>query len=643
MSLQVFAQEATVVGTVTDPTGAALPNVSVTLKNIDTGLTTKVTTSADGQYVAPNLRIGRYTVDVTVSGFRPAERTGVVLNVGDRDRLDFQMQVGQATEMITVEANAVAVQTDTGEVSNLITGKQISDLAVNGTSLFQLAALAPGASNDITNYKDVPVGGDTSVSFNGQRTAHNVFMVDGGENYDRGCGGCVTTAPSSESMAEFRQLTSNYGADYGLSSAGTVTMVLKSGTSRLHGSAWENNRNDAFDARNYFFPAPNKKQELRMNIFGFNIGGPVTFGHLYNPDKNKTFFFYNMEWRRYIDGGSTNQTVPDPATYGGDFSSVTDPILVPTAARVAPSVLFANCPGGVAPAGVVQGAQFPGNVIPSCMIQPNATALLGTGFLPAPNSGIGNGVGSFVGGSSTPTNLKEEIVRIDHTFNSKFSVFGHFIAEQISQGYNTAQWSGDNLPTVGDTFNNPAYSYVIHATHSISPTLLNEIAFNYNGNRINIIPFAATGMTSLALPSGYDSTNSRLFTGPNNLNRIPNITLDNKAAPISRSPAGRGLTEPTVTRSATTSPGRKVRTSSRSAEAGRATRKSRTFSERPRAHSRSRAPQMPRLTLGTASLTSCLAPPPVIRSLPSRTTATGLTFPGPRIFKTTGARLTGLP
>ncbi|MGA9813119.1 MAG: hypothetical protein WBQ64_10100, partial [Terriglobales bacterium] len=452
-----------------------------------------------------------------------------MLNVGDRDRVDFQMQVGQATELVTVEANAVAVQTDSGEVSNLITGKQISDLAVNGTSLFQLAALAPGASNDITNYKDVPVGGDTNVSFNGQRTGHNVFIVDGGENYDRGCGGCVTTAPSSESMAEFRQLTSNYGADYGLSSAGTVTMVLKSGTSRLHGSAWENNRNDAFDARGYFFPAPNKKQELRMNIFGFNIGGPVTFGHLYNPNKNKTFFFYNMEWRKYIDGGSTNQTVPDPATYGGDFSSVTDPILVPTAARVASSVLFANCPGGVAPAGVVPGAQFPGNIIPSCMIQPNATALLGTGFLPAPNSGIGNGVGSFVGGSSTPTNLKEEIVRIDHTFNSKFSVFGHFVAEQISQGYNTAQWSGDNLPTVGDTFNNPAYSYVIHATHTISPTLLNEIAFNYNGNRINIIPFPATGMTSLALPSGYDATNARLFTGPNNLNRIPNITLNHQS------------------------------------------------------------------------------------------------------------------
>ena len=531
-TLNAVAQDATVVGTVTDPTGAALPNVSVTFTNTDTGLTTKAVTSADGQYVAANLHIGHYTANVTVSGFKPAERRGVVLSVGDRDRVDFQMQVGQATEMVTVEANAVAVQTDTGEVSNLITGKQISDLSINGTSLFQLAALAPGASNDITNYKAVPVGGDTNVSFNGQRTGHNVFMVDGGENYDRGCGGCVTTAPSSESMAEFRQLTSNYSADYGLSSAGTVTMVLKSGGSRLHGSAWENNRNDAFDARNYFFPAPNNKQELRMNIFGFNIGGPVTFGHLYNPNKNKTFFFYNMEWRKYIDGGSTNQTVPDTATYGGDFSSVTDPILVPTAARVAPSVLFANCPGGVAPAGVVQGTQFPGNVIPTCMIQPNATALLGTKFLPAPNSGIANGVGSFVGGSNTPTNLKEEIVRVDHTFNSKFSVFGHFVAEQIAQGYNTAQWSGDNLPTVGDTFNNPAYSYVIHATHTISPSLLNEIAFNYNGNRINIIPFPATGMTSLALPActaPCDFSAARLFTGPNNLSRIPNITLNHQS------------------------------------------------------------------------------------------------------------------
>ena len=186
-SLQAFAQEATVVGTVTDPSGAAIPNVTITLTNTDTGLSTTTKSGASGEYVLPGLHIGHYTAKAEGSGFSTTEKTGLVLAVGDRLRVDLAMKVGAATEHVTVEAATVAVQSDSSEISNLITGKQISDLAVNGTSLFQLAALAPGASSDITNYKDVPVGGDTSVSFNGQRTAHNVFIVDGGENYDRGC------------------------------------------------------------------------------------------------------------------------------------------------------------------------------------------------------------------------------------------------------------------------------------------------------------------------------------------------------------------------------------------------------------------------------------------------------------------------
>ncbi len=125
--------------------------------------------------------------------------------------------------------------------------------------------------------------------------------------------------------------------------------------------------------------------------------------------------------------------------------------------------------------------------------------------------------------------MREEIVRIDHNFSDKFSIFGHFIAEQVSQGFATSQWSGDNVPTVGDTFGNPSRSAVIHTTYTISPTLINEVAFNYNGNVINIVPFSATGLGSLALPSGYDSTNSRLFTGPNNLSRIPNIDLSGQS------------------------------------------------------------------------------------------------------------------
>ncbi|HET8964837.1 MAG TPA: carboxypeptidase-like regulatory domain-containing protein, partial [Candidatus Acidoferrum sp.] len=517
-----FAQNATIVGTVTDPSGAVMPNVNVTATNPATGWTRTIPTNDAGQYVVPDIQIGHYNIKAEASGFKTSEQKDVVLQVGDRLRIDFQMKVGTSAETITVEANAIAVQADSGEMSNVITSQQVAQLAVNGRGIYQLAALAPGASSQINpSAPNTPVGGDAGVEFNGMRQNHNIYLLDGGENDDRGGAGGMSIAPSSDAIAEFRALTSNYSADYGLSSGGTMTLVLKSGTSRIHASAWEFNRNDALDARNFFNPAPNKVAKLRQNVFGFNVGGPVTFGKLYNPDRKKTFFFYNMEWRRYINGGLTNQTVPDTATYGGNFSSLATPINVPSASQVAASVLAKNCPGGVLPAGIVQGSPFPGNVIPSCMISPNSAALVNAGIFPAPTSGT-----QFVGGNDSPTSLKEEIVRIDHNFNSKFSVFGHFVAEQVSQGFGISQWSGANVPTVGDTFGNPSYSGVIHTTYVISPTLMNEVAFNYNGNRINIIPFAGSGLASLSLPTGYDSTNSRLFGGPNNLDRMPNVDLN---------------------------------------------------------------------------------------------------------------------
>ncbi|MBV9888536.1 MAG: TonB-dependent receptor, partial [Acidobacteria bacterium] len=528
LSSSVMAQDATLVGTVTDPSGAAVPNVKISVTNLETNLVHTTVTNDAGQYVLPELKIGHYDAKAEASGFKVAEQKGVVLQVGDRARVDFQMQLGGAQETVTVEANAIRVQADSGEQSNVITGQQISQIAVAGRSMYQLAALTPGASSAIgaggmsSGVVNTPVGGDANVEFNGLRQNHNIYLLDGGEDDDRGGAGGMSIAPSSDAIAEFRALTSNYSADYGLSSAGTMTMVLKSGSSTLHASAWEFNRNDALDARNFFNPAPQRVAELRLNVFGFNVGGPVTLGKFYNRDRKKTFFFYNMEWRRLIQGSVTNsQTVPDPATYGGNFSSDATAIKVPTTAQVAPGVLFANCPGGAAPAGVVQGGNFPGNIIPACMISANATVLLNAGIFPAP-TGANN---QFTGAATAPTNLKEEIVRIDHNFTSKFTVFGHFIAEQVSQGFPISQWSGANVPTVGDTFGNPSYSAVVHTTYAISPNLLNEVAFNYNGNRINIVPFAGAGLASLAIPSGYDATNTRFFSGPNNLNRIPNIDL----------------------------------------------------------------------------------------------------------------------
>ena len=528
-SLVAAGQQATIVGSVTDPSGAAVASVTVTVTNLESGMIHTIQTNTAGQYVVPDLNIGHYSVKAEATGFKAAEQKDIDLQVGDRARIDFQLQVGQVQETVTVEANPVRVQTDSGEQSSVITGQQISQIAVSGRSMYQLAALVPGASSQIgaggmsAGEVNTPVGGDASVEFNGLRQNHNIYLLDGGEDDDRGGAGGMSIAPSSDAIAEFRTLTSNYSADYGLSSAGTMSMVLKSGTKNFHASAWEFNRNNAFDARNYFNPTPQKVAELRLNVYGFNGGGPVTLGHLYNPERNRTFFFYNMEWRKLIQGGLTNQPVPDSSTYGGDFGSQT--INVPSASAVAASVLARNCPGQVLPAGVVQGSPFPNNTIPSCMISPNASSLLSAGIFPASNA-VENGKPTFIGGNNSPTDLTEEVVRIDHTFSSKLSVFGHFISEQVSQGFGVSQWSGANLPTVGDTFGNPSYSAVVHAAYTISPNILNETAMNYNGNRINIVPFAGSGLKSLALPSGYNSTNSRLFSGPNNDTRIPNIDLN---------------------------------------------------------------------------------------------------------------------
>jgi hypothetical protein len=535
-ALPALAQEATIVGTVTDPSGAAVPNASITITNIDTGVARSLPTNSDGQYVAPDLQIGHYNVRASATGFKAAEQKNLVLTVGDRTRIDFKLVVGSVAEQVTVEANAIAVQTDSGEQSNVINGQQVTQLATNGRSLYELFALAPGAvSLTASRVAFTPVSGDSTVSINGERSGHNLQLIDGGENLDRG-GSSGSVMPSIDSIAEFRNMTSNYSAEYGLASASQISTVIKSGSKQFHAEAWEFFRNDDLDARNYFFPAPAAVPELRYNIYGFNVGGKIP-----GMNNHPTFFFFNMEWRKEIDGGLLNQTVPLASNYGGDFSAqgfTAAQLHVPCSNQLSATQTADFAAAGIttlstaAPDGACKtdtsGAAvlqpFPnGGVIPTALLSPNAQALLtagGTygGIFPAPNGVNSSGQPAFLGGNNSPTSLREEIVRIDHTFSSKFSVFGHWISEQTSQTYGTTQWSGDNVPSIADTFGNPSYSAVIHTTYVISPTLLNEASFNYNGNRINIIP---DGLVSA--PSAFNF--NRLFTGPNADNRIPSIDL----------------------------------------------------------------------------------------------------------------------
>jgi hypothetical protein len=523
LACSAAAQEATIVGTVTDTTGAVVANAKIIVTDIDTGQARVVVTASDGQYVVPDLVVGHYKVIGSAKGFKTYEKAGLVLTVGDRMRVDMVLVVGGAEQTVTVEAAELHIQTDSGEMSNLINGADVSKLETNGRSIYTLINLTPGASSLQADYQaPTSVGGDANVSFNGQRMSHNIYLLDGGEDLDRGGAGTFSVMPSLEAIGEFRILTSNYSAEYGLSSAATMTSVIKSGTKSFHGSAWEYARNDALDARYYFNVAPAKVTELRSNIFGFNIGGPASF----HPRRSepKTFFFYNMEWRRLIQGGNINQKVPLTSTYGGSFAGSGYTAAVPCQSTLSAAQQARFTSAGITTYSTMTGSTcnydvaFPSNAIPTALLDANAQALLTQGkIFPAPTSGQ-----QFVGGSNSPTNVGDQIVRIDHKFNDKFSVFGHWISEQVSQSYGTTMWSGDNVPTIGNTFGNPAYSAVIHTTYTINPNVLNEAAFNYNGNRIHILPAAAFG-APLAVPSSF--TENRIFPGPDPDNVMPTINL----------------------------------------------------------------------------------------------------------------------
>jgi hypothetical protein len=507
-SLAAFAQTATILGTVTDNTGAVVPSATVTVTNTAIQNQRVLQTNSSGNYIAPDLLIGPYSVRVEVRGFKSYDRKGLSLSSNDTVRVDVVMQVGELSDSVTVAADAIQVQSDTSEVSDTISGQQVSQLAINGRHIAALAILTPGASSDLPDFNlPIGVGGSTNISFNGQRPEHNIWMIDGGENYDRGCGGCVTMMPSVDAMSEFKTLTSNSGADFGLGSGGTINLILKSGTSQFHGSAWEFFRNDALDANNYFANLNGSpKPELRSNVYGFNIGGPVWIPKLYNKNKNKTFFFVNQEWRKFVLGSQVFAPAIPQDQRSGDFSALSSQILVPQTQDSAQLAKFSSL-------GLTPGAPFPGNRIPSSLLDPNAQLFFASGAMPLPNS-TGN---NFSGSRGAPTDVPETIVRIDHYFNSKLSVMGHFIHDGTDQQTNTTLWAGSTYPTLWTDFRNPSYSAVIKLTQTISPTLVNETAWNYNGNQIFLNPVGI-----YKKPAGWSV--KELYSA-NALDRMPDINI----------------------------------------------------------------------------------------------------------------------
>ncbi len=526
---------ATITGTVSDSSGAVVPNAEVSLTNPATNQTRKVTSNTAGAYRFANVGVGTYTLNVDAQGFQKYSKTGIVVNVAQTLEENVALAVGNQTQTVTVAADALQVQTETSEVSNLISGQQVEQLATNGRNITSLAALGLGVSNNLPPFGGVnALTSANGISFNGTRTTHNIYMIDGGEQNDRGCGGCFMNLPSQNAIAEFQTLDSNYSPDYGIGSGGTILMVIKSGERHYHGELYEFNRNTDYNANDYFTKAGGKpRSKFQLNEPGGNIGGPLWIPHVYNANRNRTFFFWNEEWRRLIQGSAPSV---QNAILANNFPTAGQSLAYTPPKGVAPIVPVTSDPAKLAlyaADGLTAGRPFPNNVIPANLIDQNAVLEINAGTFPKPN--FNNGT-QYIASIPQPTNVREDIVRIDHTFNSKYQLMGHYLHDTLAQNYFPPLWGDSTYPTVGTAMNNPSYSAVIRLTQTYTPNLLNETAFLYSGNKITLTPVPGPGGGQFQQPSGWNATS--FFPLANNLmSRMPEVQLQGSPLNVTWSPS----------------------------------------------------------------------------------------------------------
>jgi|KBSMisStaDraftv2_1062788.scaffolds.fasta_scaffold08863_2 hypothetical protein len=488
-------QNSTITGTVLDKAGAVIPGAEVTLTQQQTGFVSKTTSNGAGNFTFGGLNVGTYDLKATAKGFSAYLETGVVVNVSQTTRVDATMAVGSVDQTVTVQSDVLTVQTDSNVISTLVSEEQITEIATENRNFAALVALGLGVSSTLPDSNTpTSVGASASFSVNGLRQSHNIWLIDGGEADDRGGAGGISILPSQDAIAQMETLSSNYPPDYGISSGATISLSLKSGTQNFHGGAWEFNRNTAFNANSYQNKnkaTPTPRAKLNYNIFGANVGGPLFIPGFYNTDKKKTFFFWNEEWRKLIQGNAPSLVNDLPAadfpTAGQNlayvspgWSSTPITLKVPTLGDPAwAAKLAANCPG------CVQGQPFPGGVIPSGLFDPNALAYFASGIIPKPNAAKDQ----FLGQASLPINVRDDIVRGDHRINDKFQILAHYMHDTVSQAFPAPMvgWSTGSWPTITSTLNNPSNSAAIKLTASLSPELLVEASMNYDGNIIDIV------------------------------------------------------------------------------------------------------------------------------------------------------------
>lgn len=492
------AQDATgrVVGTAYDQSGAVIPGVHIVVTNAATHVSRETVTDSSGVYQVLALPIGNYTVTASRKGFNPIVTSENKLEINQSLKIDVKLQVGSNTEVITVEDTAATVETINPTMGSTVSDRSVQDLPLNGRNVLDLALLQPGVLPADNPNNTSASSANTAFSISGGRNDSNTFILDGGANNDLLDNGVVYN-PNPDAVQEFRVLTSNFTAEYGRNGGGIVTVVTKSGTNTFHGSAYDYNRNDAYNANDFFSNLNNEPRGvLKRNQFGGTVGGPIL--------KNKLFFFGSYEGQRENSlqpGGQVSVLTPQEAT--GDFS------VSPNQATVA-SFLQAN--PFFQPNPAKRGAN-PGDptIIDPTTIDPVAKAYLAAGLLPTAASGTG----SFQ--NPAQSNNDQMTAKFDLNLTDK----DHFTTTIGRLHANFLNPGPGGIPGFSATTTNNRQFLHFAYTRVFSPTFLNEL--HISGQRNDTLQSTPANTAPIPSALGINITPD-IATGPARLD-FPNLTV----------------------------------------------------------------------------------------------------------------------
>jgi hypothetical protein len=503
-----------VVGTVTDSTGGVIPGATVTAQNIDTQIAISTTTNTDGAYSFPNLAAGHYSIKIAAAGYSDFQETGVTVDVNSALRLDVKLQVGSVAQHIEVMANVVQVDTESTELGEVIGGKSMTSLPLNGRSYTDLLALQPGvvpsSVETVNSYTpSAPSGGlnDGTLSISGARGNSNGFLVNGGNVQEQMANG-TAIIPNVDAIAEFRIITNNFDAEYGHFSGGVVNVLTKSGTNKLHGNAFDFIRNTDADATKYFAPG---REVYRQNQFGGTVGGPIR--------RDKLFFFADYQGTRQTIGESPGQ-IPVPS------NDDRQGILLDEVDSNGNSLLTGSVAGPAVAASLSQGLGYPVAVgepfyftgcsstgATPCVFQ-NATIPMSVWSAPAANllqfippanvpPSSSSPTGSFAGSASAP--LQDDKAGFHLDASTRFGMLSsYYFVDKYSL---INPYAGGTFGDFGGATEGTAQLFTFSDTKTIGSYSVNEFLLSYTRNASfgNTPTGAAVDLASLGFTVGCNT------------------------------------------------------------------------------------------------------------------------------------------